>query len=327
MTALLLVGCAHQHAIPLADDSQPHELAKINLPEYVIEPPDILKIDALYLIPLPPYKIQSLDVLALRVTKTIPDEPISGLYGVEPDGTINLGFSYGTVKVAGLSLDDAKEAIKKQLKILKDPTVELYLAQGRGVQQIRGEHLVRPDGTVSLGTYGDVHLSGLTLSAAKQVIEAHLAKSLQKPEVTVDVLAFNSKVYYIVFDQGGMGQRIFRLPITGNETVLDALSTVTGLSVVADDKKMWLSRPTTDGEPTTVLPIDWHAVVAQGRSETNYQLLPGDRIYVQADKMVTFDTKVSRFLSPWERIFGFSLLGSGTVKSLQFRSSSSSSSN
>jgi polysaccharide export outer membrane protein len=301
----------------VVDDSQPHELAKINLPEYVIEPPDILKIDALYLIPLPPYKVQSLDVLAIRVTKTIPDEPIAGLYSVEPDGTINLGFSYGTVKVAGLSLEDAKKAIEKQLKILKEPTVEVYVAQGRGIQQIRGEHLVRTDGTVSLGIYGDVKVSGLTLSDAKQLIEAHLGRSLQKPEVVVDVIAYNSKVYYVVFDQGGSGQRIFRLPITGNETVLDAISQVSGLSVVSDDKKMWLARPSTHSQPETVLPIDWRSVVAAGRSETNYQLLPGDRIYVQADKMVTVDTKLARILSPFERIFGFSLLGASTIKELR----------
>src|SRR6516225_1003029 len=33
----------------------PRELAKVSMPEYVIEPPDILLIDAVRVIPLPPY--------------------------------------------------------------------------------------------------------------------------------------------------------------------------------------------------------------------------------------------------------------------------------
>ena len=309
------------------DSTQPRKLAMADLPEYVIESPDILKIDALQLIPLPPYKVQSLDILAIRATKTLPDEPVAGLYSVEPDGTINLGGSYGIVKVVGMSLDDAKKAILTQLlKVLKETTVELSIAQGRGLQQIRGEHLVRPDGTVSLGTYGSVKVSGLTLSLAKKAIEIHLTQFVQSPEVIVDVLAYNSKVYYVIFDQGGAGQRIMRLPITGNETVLDAISQVSGLTVVSDEKHIWVTRPSRESQADQVLPVDWKAVTTRGRSETNYQLMPGDRIFVKADPMITVDTKLARFLAPFERIMGFSLLSASTIQQLKFNSSSSSNS-
>src|SRR5258708_3424387 len=166
---VLSSGCQFHscNTVPAPMD-KPRELAKQSLPEYVIEPPDILKIDALQLIPLPPYKVQSLDVLAIRVTKTLPDEPIAGLYTVEPDGNLNFGPTYGTVKVVGQTLDEAKKVIEKHLlKVLKEPVVDLSIAQGRGVQQVRGEHLVRPAGTVSLGSYGNVRVHGLTLTEAK----------------------------------------------------------------------------------------------------------------------------------------------------------------
>jgi polysaccharide biosynthesis/export protein len=321
--ALSASGClSSHHALP--DPSQPRELSKTTLPDYVIEAPDILKIDALQLIPLPPYKVQSLDVLALRVLKTLPDEPIVGLYTVEPDGTINLGVSYGRVKLLGVTLDEAKNLIEKQLlKVLKAPQIDVAVAQARGVQQIRGEHLVRPDGTVSLGSYGSVKVAGLTLREAKTAIESHLKLYLQQPEVVVDVLAYNSKVYYVVFDQGGAGQRIFRLPITGNETVLDAISQVSGLSSVSDEKKIWLARPSREEEEDEVLPVDWKAVTTRGRSGTNYQLLPGDRVFIQAQPMVAFDTRLARFLTPFERMFGFTLLGNSTVQALRNTSGSS----
>ncbi|MFM8984663.1 MAG: hypothetical protein ACKONH_01140, partial [Planctomycetia bacterium] len=39
------------------------ELAKVTLPAYVIEPPDILLVDALRVVPKPPFRIQSFDTL------------------------------------------------------------------------------------------------------------------------------------------------------------------------------------------------------------------------------------------------------------------------
>jgi polysaccharide biosynthesis/export protein len=316
---LLSSGCAHFHeAVPINDGYHPQERSKVNIPDYTIESPDILKIDALQVIPLPPYKIQSLDILAIRVAKTLPDEPIAGLFSVEPDGTVNLGVSYGKVNLAGLTLDEAKAEIEKRLmKVLKEPRVDITIAQGRGVQQIRGEHLVRPDGSISLGSYGSVKLCGLTLPMAKEVIEAHLTRYLQNPEVVVDVLAYNSKVYYVIFDQGGAGQRIHRLPFTGNETVLDAISQVSGLTTVSDQQQIWLARPSCEHEEEEVLKVDWKGITAHGRVQTNYQLFPGDRIFINAQPMMTFDTHLARIISPFERLFGFTLLGTTTVTTLK----------
>ena len=125
------------------------------------------------------------------------------------------------------------------------PQVSVSLAQFRGMQQIRGEHLVRPDGTITLGTYGSVYVAGMTLGQIKWVVEQHLSEYLQDPQVAVDVFAYNSKVYYVIFDGAGYGMQVFRLPITGNETVLDAVSRVNGLAAVASKRRLWLARPVT----------------------------------------------------------------------------------
>src|SRR5262249_29082864 len=69
----------------------PVELCKASLPPYIIEPPDILLIDTVRMIPLPPYRIEPLDILLVQVTPTLPNQPISGAFTVTPDGTINLG--------------------------------------------------------------------------------------------------------------------------------------------------------------------------------------------------------------------------------------------
>ena len=47
-----LGGCASRQQIMAPATDSPHELAKQSLPEYVIEPPDILQIDVLHVVPL-----------------------------------------------------------------------------------------------------------------------------------------------------------------------------------------------------------------------------------------------------------------------------------
>ncbi len=297
----------------------PTEKQMTTHPAYVIEPPDILYIDAIRIIPKPPYRIEPLDVLLIQVAETLPNQPIAGPFSVAPDGSVNLGFSYGSVRVAGLTLEQAAAVIRNQLaRVLRDPQVAVALAQFRGVQQTRGEHLVAQDGTITLGTYGCVNVTGLNLCQAKAVIERHLSQYLLNPEISLSVAAYNSKVFYIIIDGGGFGQQVFRFPITGNETVLDALSQINGLPPIASKKKMWLARPAPDCKSCyQILPINWLAIVQAGDTTTNYQLFPGDRIYVKANPLLAFNNYLGQFLAPIEQLFGATLLGVGTIGAIE----------
>jgi polysaccharide export outer membrane protein len=126
---------------------------------------------------------------------------------------------------------------------------------------------VRPDGTITLGWYGDVQVAGLTLSQIKVKIIKHLQsfftheslglegihgdgnKIAIPPEesdrVIVDVAAYNSKAYYV---QGAV-QSPGRFPITGNDYVIDALNYAgQPLPYAADLKHMRLVRKGKEGE-------------------------------------------------------------------------------
>jgi protein involved in polysaccharide export with SLBB domain len=318
---LTCAGCCHPFALcepPPADDRQPRELSKVSLPSYVIEPPDILQIDALRVVPLPPYRVEPLDGLMIQVAGTSPEDPISGIFTIAPEGTINLGPYYGVVRVAGQTIEDVQQSLNRHLKqILKAPRVVVALAQFRGMQQIRGEHLVRLDGTISLGIYGCVYVTGMTLSQAKAAIEDHLSQFLLNPEVSVDVSGYNSKVYYIVIDGAGYGQQIIRLPVTGNETVLDAIGAINGLPAVASTRRIWVARPSpSEVCEDQILPVDWHGIT-DGCTATNYQILPGDRIHIKSDSLINLDNALAKIISPVERLFGITLLGNVTVRSFR----------
>ncbi len=197
------------------------------------------------------------------------------------------------------------------------------------VQPISGQFQVRIDGTVGLGYWGSIPVAGLTLEQAADAIRHYLVQSEAllrlkiKPEnvvVIVDVLAYNSKRYYVITDGGGFGEQVWPFPVTGSETVLDALANINGLPAVASKRNIWVARRSPHPDhPWQILPVDWVGITQHGITVTNYQLLPGDRIYVKAQRLVTIDTALARILSPVERIFGVTLLGTTTVNQIQGR--------
>jgi polysaccharide export outer membrane protein len=318
--SLLGAGCQSQPLVP-PDSQIPRELSKISMPAYVIEPPDILLVDVIRVIPQPPYKIAPRDVLYIEI-RDLPDiPPIAANIPVESDGTINLGPDLGMIRVVGLTVAKAKEQIEDVIrqKMIKTFKVTVLPIQSGALQQIRGEHLVRPDGIISLGSYGSVYVTGMTVPEARQAIEDHLSRFLLTPEISLDILAYNSKVYYVITDGGGFGQQVVRMPITGNETVLDAISNINGLPSQSS-KKIWIARPAPPGscdEPhDQILPVDWRGIVQCGQTATNYQVLPGDRVYVKADFLLTFDNWLGKITNPMERLFGVAILGNATVRDL-----------
>jgi len=215
--------------------------------------------------------------------------------------------------------------------VIEPPDILLIEAQvpteekkaGAVFQRIQGQHLVRPDGTIGLGSYGSVQVAGLTLEQARLAIAEQVRARIKtfdadQNNLVVDVLAYNSKFYYIVTDGGGYGEQVVRVPITGSETVLDAISQINGLPAVASKKHIWIARRT-GSNGGQMLPVDWNALVQGGSTATNYQIFPGDRLYVRADKWIRFGNAVDKRIWPFERMLGATLLGSETVNSIQGR--------
>src|SRR4029077_6659871 len=140
--------------------------------------------------------------------------------------------------------------------------------------------------------------------------------------VLLDVTQYMSKRYYVILDGGGNGEQITPFPITGSETVLDALANVNGLHAVASKRNIWVARRCPmPGLPEQILPVDYVGITQHGVTATNYQVMPGDRIYVKAQRLVTIDTALARMLQPVERLFGVTLLGATTVNQISGRGS------
>jgi len=310
-------GKSLQAPVPQAMEP-PREKSMVSLPAYRVEPPDILQIEMLKMVPLPPYRIEAYDVLQIRAVGTLLDQPIDGPYLVEGEGTVNLGPTYGTIRLGGMTIEEATTAITQQLsQILRAPEVSVQLLRTAGTQPLTGQYLVGPDGTINLRTYGVVHVAGKTIVEIKLTLQKHLAQFFDSPEVSVDVLGYNSKVFYVITDGAGLGDSVRRIPITGNETVLDAVATVGGLSQLSS-KEVWVARPA-PGEfgCEQILPVDYAAITRGGSAATNYQLLPGDRVFIAEDNLIGFNNFLNKLTAPVERLMGMASLTSSMVRSYQ----------
>lgn len=258
LSALMASGCqtVKTPEEKIANSNIPRELDKVSMPDYVVEPPDILIVEVL---------------------EALPGRPITGERLVRPDGKISLGF-YGDVYVAGLTTDEIKEKIILHLR-----------------EFINDEVL------------------GLTRLDAKTG-EAEDVPPSKSARVFVDVASYNSKVYYVQGDVGSPG----RLPITGNETVLDAIQYAGGLIPTASVPNIRLVRPAPPGaccEQT--LPINIAAIVNAGDTTTNYQLMPGDRIVVFRDPIVRTTIFLDRLAAPFNSVLNSILQYSFTARSVK----------
>jgi polysaccharide export outer membrane protein len=146
--------------------------------------------------------------------------------------------------------------------------------------------VVQSDGLIDLGFFGEVAVAGLTLPEIEQRIVEQLAplaarQNLREPVQVAVRLQDGSRTrrYYVlgtVSSPGGFG-------LTGRETVLDGILQA-GLRPNSLPDKAYLVRPHPIGGPDQILKIDWCGITQRGDTLTNYQLMPGDRIYVPGGK-------------------------------------------
>ncbi len=251
-----------------------------SVPTYVLEPPDVIEIETVKLLPKGRLTIQKLDRVEIKATGTIFEHPIRTTYTVDEDGEVNLGPEYGRVEVAGLPVKEATSKIGAHLtKILREPKVSLSVVDRAEHKHVAGIRLIGPDGFVNLVALGQVYVAGMKIEEARQAIEKHLSKRFDEPSIAVEVHSYNSKVYYVIVDGRGKGDQIVRFPLNGKVTVLDAIAQAE--LRIDPQVKIWISRVNPSKDAFEELTVDWKQFARGGRAETNYQLTPGDRVFVE----------------------------------------------
>jgi polysaccharide biosynthesis/export protein len=134
------------------------------------------------------------------------------------------------------------------------------------------------DGTIDLGRYGRVVVAGRTVDQIEpEVLQAvKAAHPKYTGAINVRIVSRVSKVFYVLGEVNAPGS----FPLSGRETVLDAIIAAGGLTDGASQDNVVLSRPTVPDGCRVVLPVCYRQIVQLGDTTTNYQLQPGDRVFV-----------------------------------------------
>jgi polysaccharide biosynthesis/export protein len=143
--------------------------------------------------------------------------------------------------------------------------------------RLPGDQPVLPDGTISLGQYGRPVVAGKSIEEIEGIArELVKAKNGGTVPISARLVSRQSKVFYVLGEVNAPGA----FPLSGREAVLDGIIAAGGLNERASRQDIILSRPTRPDEHRVVLPVCYGAIVQLGDTTTNYQLAPGDRIYV-----------------------------------------------
>jgi polysaccharide export outer membrane protein len=133
---------------------------------------------------------------------------------------------------------------------------------------------VRPDGKISLPLIDDVQAAGRTPNELKQELTTRWSAYLTAPEVSVIVKEINSFKVYLVGEVAHPGELRLKGPIR----LIQALSLAGGFTTFADPAKIVLLR-SKDGTEYR-FEINFKKVVSGDRPEDNFELHPGDTIFV-----------------------------------------------
>jgi hypothetical protein len=258
-------------------------------------------------------------------------------YVVQTDGTIDLGH-FGAVRVVGMTVAEARSAVQERLaKYFDSPQVAVEVVgynSNRYYVIIGGRWI----GGVSTET-GNENIQSPQVSPTMIVDRLQICSNCESsipitaeigqrcpycgaPFTREQIAALNDLVVKgrdMWLNEHGLSSRKSPFVIRGNETVLDALSKiheVQGLPPMSF-QSIWIARPApADYGQEQILSVNWKDI-SQGITDTNYQILPGDRLYIADDRMTTVNRVMGNFTDPISRLVDMASQGVAAARGTQ----------
>lgn len=133
---------------------------------------------------------------------------------------------------------------------------------------------VRSDGKISIPLVKEIYAAGLTPLQLEDILTQKLRQYINNPLVTVIVLEIRSQRVFIVGNVSSSGM----LPLEPGLTVMRAIGLVGGVTEFARRKKIFVLREV--GGQQQKIPFDYSAVLSGKSPELDFELKPGDTIFV-----------------------------------------------
>jgi polysaccharide export outer membrane protein len=163
-----------------------------------------------------------------------------------------------------------KSAVDDRAYILgPEDQISVFVYQG---VEFTGQHMIRPDGKITINLVGDVQASGLTPEDLAKSIRDKIKAFVNDPDVTVSVLAVRSKKYLINGEVFKPGEYLLVVPTR----VFQALVNAGGFKDFANQKKITVIHEDNKRDY-----FNYKEVLAGKKLDQNIWVRPGDIIVVK----------------------------------------------
>ncbi len=161
------------------------------------------------------------------------------------------------------------------------------------ILEIDGEtQRIHPDGKVNLRLLGEVKVVGMTAKEIAAKLEVLLGRYYVDPKVSVRVLGYASKKYY-VHGQARTGLR----PYTGRDTLIDAVLQA-GVNYTSWTSRVKVVRPAHGQTPVRALTVNVDRMIKQGDWSKNILLEPNDIVYIPPTPLAWIGLRIHEILDP-----------------------------
>lgn len=236
--------------------------------------------------PMATYTVEIADSISVEPVSFDATIRLPGDQIVKPDGTISLG-EFGSYQANGKTVEqmtlEIQEIVDSQIRSAMEADYAKKEARRLVEDSEQVAELEFESGDADESEEADLELatseaerSAKRLREARRLFEQSVDEKLVQNRVSVRVTNWDSKKIYVLGDVNSPGS----FPFIGNETVLDAIIEAGGLGTKANHHNIIVSRPSSCGECRTVMKVCYDQIVQLGDTSTNYQLMPGDRVFV-----------------------------------------------
>jgi len=156
--------------------------------------------------------------------------------------------------------------------------------------EFSNQFVINNEGKIQYDYLGDIKIAGMTKDELKTLLTQRLSEFIITPEVTVKIVAYNSKVVYVIGEVGTPGKIFMR---GDTMTVREALVQA-GLPLLsASTRKCRLITPA-EGGKAEIKYVNVFSLLYEGDLRENLVMKPGDTLYIPATVM----SKAMRVISP-----------------------------
>jgi polysaccharide export outer membrane protein len=156
--------------------------------------------------------------------------------------------------------------------------------------EVSGQFNINNEGNIQFEFVGDLHVTGMTKEEVTTMLAEKLTEFIISPEVTVQIVGYNSKVVYVIGEVGSPGKIYMR----GDTITIREALLMAGLPLLtAKVEKTKLFTPSAEGIPEQKN-VDLKKLLYKGDLRENIVMKPGDTLFVPPTAM----TKVMRTIQP-----------------------------